>query len=157
MFITLDAPYLYAMFITLDAPYPYAMFITLDAPYLYAMFITLDASYLYAMFITLDASTPYDMLVTLYFSSLPYLYAKSPISVCQVSHICMPSLPYLYAKSPISVCHYVRKLLSFMAFCHWKIFKTLKIYENGFYAREVLAAAFLGKKQIRVKKGPPLP
>jgi len=111
------------------------MFITLDAPYLYAMFITLDAPYLYAMFITLDASTPYDMLVTLYFSSLPYLYAKSPISVC----------------------HYVRKLLSFMAFCHWKIFKTLKIYENGFYAREVLAAAFLGKKQIRVKKGPPLP
>jgi hypothetical protein len=64
------------------------------------------------------------MLVTLYFSSLPYLYAKSPISVC----------------------HYIHKPLSFMAFCNWKIFKTLKIYENGFYAREVLAAAFFGKK-----------
>ena len=94
------------------------------------MLTTLNAPYLYAMFITPDASTPYDMLVTLYFSSLPYLYAKSPylyakspISVCQVSHICMPSLPYLYAKSPISVCHYIRKLLSFMAFCHWKSLK----------------------------------
>jgi len=59
------------------------MFITLDAPYLYAMFITLDAPYLYAMFITLDASTPYDMLVTLYFSSLPYLYAIMSANYCR--------------------------------------------------------------------------
>ena len=41
-----------------------------------------------------------------------------------------------------------------MVFCNWKIFKTLKIYENGFYAREVLAAAFFGKKPIRVKRVP---
>ena len=95
-------------------------------PYPYAMLTTLDAPYPYAMLTTLDASTPYDMLVTLYFSSLPYLYAKSPISVC----------------------HYVRKLLSFMAFCHWKIFKTLKIYENGFYARARFSPPlFLGKNK----------
>src|SRR5215475_1976652 len=105
------------------------------------MLTNLDAPYLYAMFITHDASTPYDILITLYFSSLPYPYAKPPISVCQASHIRMPSLPYPYAKPPISVCHYVRKLLYFMAFCQWKIFKTLKIYENGFYTRETLAAA----------------
>jgi hypothetical protein len=115
------------------------------------MLTTLDAPYLYAMFITPDASTPYDMLVTLYFSSLPYLYAMHPISVCHASHICMPCIPYLYAMHPISVCHYIRKLLSFMAFCHWKIFKNLKIYENGFYAREVLAAAFFGKKQGSIR------
>src|SRR4030095_3006993 len=69
------------------------------------MLTTLDAPYLYAMFITPDASTPYDMLVTLYFSSLPYLYAMHPISVCHASHICMPCISYLYAMHPISVCH----------------------------------------------------
>jgi hypothetical protein len=38
--------------------------------------------------------------------------------------------------------------LSFMAFCHWKIFKTLKIYENGFYARARFSPPlFLGKNK----------